>query len=463
MEAHLQDADKNSPAAAPAAPAKIYLFFTNPESAELLSFALSSYFVCELQTFTSAAPAVAALQNSKPTLLILDGSRSESAVILETAKNQSCKVAVYHPQKQNPAMEGLDLAGVFQENDLLPGVRAVLKQMSVPLKDATESAVQPEVPYFRVGVPLLLRTNPLVADIYLRLSPLKYVKLFHKGASFGHEDVKKYHDTKKIEFFYVRQEDAEQITAKLNGMLEDLLRQNNVPASVTTPISLATIETMHSLVKQVGFTPEVARMVKNSTELVLKEMYASPTLSSILKNLNMDKEKYIPSHSHMLAEVACALSIAMQWDSETSFKKLTMAALLHDMGLSNHKLARVKDLNELHAMANEFSASDLEDYRSHTRRASVLVRGFKEVPADVDKIIHEHHELPMGTGFPEQINHVRIHPLASLIMVAHDLVDWVIDHPSPEPDFNAFVEAHSEKYKMGNFRKILKAIYTLQD
>ena len=27
----------------------------------------------------------------------------------------------------------------------------------------------------------------------------------------------------------------------------------------------------------------------------------------------------------------------------------------------------------------------------------------------------------------------------------------------------AFIEAHAEKYKIGNFRKLLKALYSLQD
>jgi hypothetical protein len=46
--------------------------------------------------------------------------------------------------------------------------------------------------------------------------------------------------------------------------------------------------------------------------------------------------------------------------------------------------------------------------------------------------------------------------------VSHDLVDWVIDHKGGEPDVEGFIEAHAEKYKIGNFRKILKALYSLQ-
>lgn len=437
-----------------------YLFFANAEISHLITFALESHFDCEVKAFTAAEGVIQALQSAKPHLLVVDGAREEAAVVLESAKGLGCKVAVYHHNSQAPAIQGLDLAGVFNEPELLPGLTAAITQMGFEAKDPSKS--NPNFPFFKVGVPLLLRTSPLVSDVFLRLSTLKYVKLFHEGAPFGEDDVKKYRDTKKIEYFYVRHEQAEKLTAKFNQALEELLRQEPLPQSISTAVSIASIDTVHSLVNQVGFTPEVSKLVKNAVELVLKEMYASPSLSSILKNMEMDKEKYIASHSHMLAEVACALSIAMKWDSDTSFKKLTMASILHDMALTNQKLARIKDLNELTAKRAEFSNADLDEYRTHTRRASTLLKGFKEVPADVDKLVLQHHELPIGTGFPEQINHVHIHPLASLIMVGHDLVDWVLDHEG-EPDMEAFIEAHADKYKIGNFRKILKALYTLQE
>lgn len=442
---------------------KIFLFFSNSETSGLLSFALESHFLCDVKAFSTGAEAIAALQGEKPALLVVDGTRDDSSVVLEAAKTAACKAAVLHSLKKAPTVAGLDLAGVFNEAELLPGISEALKLLGAAPLNAEMAESVPAYPYFRVGVPLLLKTNPLVSDIFIRLSELKYVKLFHQGASFGTEDVQKYQVQKKVDFFYVRRADADQITTKLNGALEELLKQDALPQEVSTPMAVAATETIHSLVNQVGFTPEVQRLVKNNSDLVLKEMYASPSLGSILQNMQLDREKYIASHSHMLAEVSCALSIAMKWDSETSFKKLTMASLLHDMSLTNQKVARIKDLSELEKRRGEFKPAEIEEYKTHTRRASILIKGMKEVPADVDKIIAQHHEMPMGTGFPDQLTHVHIHPLASLIMVAHDLVDWVIDQPAGKPDVVPFIEAHMDKYKVGNFRKLLKALYALQE
>jgi len=457
----MQEAGKET---APAKPRSgVFLCFGNPEISDLLAFSLDSYFDCDVRAFRETKDLVAALQSGPVPLVVLDAARDDLGILLETAKNAKSQVALYHPKKQTPAAPGVTFAGVFSEPELLPGISAFLKAQGTPAKNPTLAECNPSYPFFRVGVPLLLRTNPLVSDIYIRLSELRYLKLFHKGAPFGEEEVAKYHGARKIEYFYVKQTEASTITQKLNEALEKLLREMPLPKEVSTPVSIATIDTIHSLVNQVGFTPEVQELVKKNVDLVLKEMYAAPSLGSILKNMDVDREKYIASHSHILAEVSCALSIAMKWDSETSFKKLTMAALLHDMGLSNQKLAKVKDLTELKHRNTEFNPSEAEDFRSHPRRAATLVKGIKEVPADVDKIILQHHELPMGTGFPDGLQAQHIHPLASLMMVAHDLVDWVIDRPGTAPNVEEFIEAHLDKYKTGNFRKILKALYSLQD
>ena len=56
---------------------------------------------------------------------------------------------------------------------------------------------------------------------------------------------------------------ADKVTGKLNETLEALLKQIPLPQTVSTAVSQATIDTIHSLVSQVGFTPEVQKLVKN--------------------------------------------------------------------------------------------------------------------------------------------------------------------------------------------------------
>src|SRR5262249_22649521 len=121
----------------------------------------------------------------------------------------------------------------------------------------------------------------------------------------------------------------------------------------------------------------------------------------------------------------------------------------------------VKDVKELENRKEEFSADQIDEYKNHSKRAAVLIQGMKEVPADVDKIVYQHHEEPRGTGFPEAVGHTHIHPLAGTMMVAHDLIDWLIAHPG-QLDLQAFLAVYRDKYQPGIFKKIIKALENMK-
>lgn len=311
--------------------------------------------------------------------------------------------------------------------------------------------------YIRVGTPLLLRSKPLLTDVFIKLSEHKYLKIFQKNDVFTNDDLDKYLNKKNIHFFYVLQSDSAIITQQLSSIIANMLQANPLPMAESVGLSISTTETVHDLARQLNFGAEAQELAKKNVALVLNEMGKTPNLREILGRMEKNKEKYIAAHSHMLAGVACMLATQMKWGSETSFKKLTMAALLHDMAITNEKLCRLKDDTELQAKLSEFSQSDVKDYRSHPRRAAVLIQGMKEIPTDVDRIVHQHHELSNGMGFPDKMSAVNIHPLAIVLIVSHDIVDWCFDHDGvfvPED----FCASYASRYQAGHFRKILKEV-----
>ena len=433
----------------------VLFFFPNTEIVDLLSFSVESLFFCEVTSFSHAQEAISALKSRVFDLAVIDTSVAEGMVVFEQFQAGTVPYVLFHPEGKSPEVRGPKIK-VFKEGDLLDGIQGKL----VALQAVPKTEKSSEGSFVRMSVPLLLRTNPLAADLYIRLSERKYVKLFHRGASFTDEDKLKYHDDKKIPYFYVSRKSLSAVAKNVNSMLEKLLKLP-LPVEEASKIGVATVETVHELVRQVGFTPEVQKMVKNNMNLVVKEMMEMPSLAGVLKNMERNKEKYIASHSQLLAEISCAVSAAMEWGSEMSLKKISMAALLHDMCVTDQKVCAVKNLTELEKRKAEFTPEQIEEYKNHPKRAAILIQGMKEVPADVDKIVYQHHELPKGTGFPEAVGHVHIHPLAATLMVTHDLVDWLIEHPGPL-NMPAFLSAHSEKYSAGVFKKILKALDTLK-
>jgi hypothetical protein len=158
--------EAHKPEATAGAKLRVSLCFTSTEITELLAFALDRHFDVEVKSFANAKDLLATLKEAPPSLIAIDGTREEANVILEAAAAAKIKTAIHHPKKLAPAVAGVDLAGVFNEPELLPGIASALKALGATVKDA-EAASNPSYPYFRVGVSLLLRTNPLVADVFV--------------------------------------------------------------------------------------------------------------------------------------------------------------------------------------------------------------------------------------------------------------------------------------------------------
>jgi hypothetical protein len=108
----------------------------------------------------------------------------------------------------------------------------------------------------------------------------------------------------------------------------------------------------------------------------------------------------------------------------------------------------------------KFSAKAIQDYRSHPKRGAFLVSQMKELGGEVDKIILQHHEHPVGSGFPDALKASHISPLTSVFIVAHDLVDYAFDHDG-KIDIEDFIGGNETKLQAGNFKKVLKGLLSM--
>ena len=195
-------------------------------------------------------------------------------------------------------------------------------------------------------------------------------------------------------------------------------------------------EAIQSLGTGVGFTPEVQQMAKTQVQMTMKAMGKSPRLSKLFEKIESYQGKYIASHSTVTGYLACAIASQMKWGSDTTFHKLTLAAFLHDITLTNHDLAACKTLDEVQK-DERFSDAERKSFKAHPMQGAEVARQFNEVPPDVDLIIAQHHERPDGSGFPRSLSSTYIAPLTAIFIVAHDMAQLAV--------------AEGPKFKVENF------------
>ncbi len=437
---------------------KILLVSDNEELKELLSFQISSRNPITVKECKSAKDAVDILVKEKSNfaLLIAPYNGADSVLIkhLSSLKDPLPSIFFFDPSLFQPKAEDANhllVLGFVDQTNLIDGIN---ERLSDFLKDGRRDSTNSE--YCPIRTSLLIKATPLKSDIYIRLSENKYIKLFKTGDEFDSADLKRYYETKGVEYMYLKRTETAEFLGKFRAELEQMLAKPEMKPEEGLQAAEVNHEAIQELVQKIGFNEEVQDLAKKNVLLTLKAIGNNPRLQEVLSKVIRDGN-YLSQHSTMLAHLACCIAKEMEWGSESTFSKLVLAAYMHDITITDPELAKVTSLKELEANKSKFGAEDVKNYHLHPAKGADVVRSFKEIPADVDLIVQQHHERPNGGGFPRGLAHNYIAPLAALFIVAHELTLTILEQKE-KFQLSHFIKEKKPFFSMGNFKKVLSAL-----
>ncbi len=382
-----------------------------------------------------------------------------------------------------PEFKNADLAGYIHKSDV---IRSLPKLINNLKNSRVNSTGETAYPYCRIKLEALLRSDILSCDVYVKLSGLKYVRVLSKGDGFTHEDYLKY-QKRNIQHLYLKKED---LTIFLNTMLVGIagvekvkslnspaalrsfadqvdntaLKQelNELASSLETDVySIELHESIHEKTRQAikafGITPEVDNLIKGSINLVMQALSKEARFEKLLEKITLNEDQYISSHSILLSSLSCSIASLMNWSSDITRYKLILASFLHDITLEDHHLATFQSVESV-ILDGSFTGPAIKAFAEHPKAAVQLAKEMSAVPADVDRILLQHHERPDGSGFPNRSPHQHLTPLSCIFIVAHDLVHFMFDQKQNPIPFEQFVVEFSPQYQVGYFKKILVSL-----
>jgi len=440
---------------------RILLLQDRSELVEKIRFLIESTYGGQVDEASLISDGAAAFKSAKPPIdLILFDLKHTVEELAEFCK-VCAPVPVLLCAQAGP--KGLTLPsnvlGVIERSVFVEGAIQAINDLVA--KGAVQSKPSDDVGQVRIRTKLLLSVCPLKGDIYIRLSQNKFVKLFKQGDVFDLNDLEKYTLKKGVEYLYIRKEQCAEFAVKYKDELQKVLKLEHLTLDEAGRLGDATFEAVQELTKQVGFTKEVQEVTRMQVQLTVKAMGKDPDLAELLAKLRASEGKYISSHSTLCGYLACAIAAQMQWGSDTTFQKLTLASFLHDITLENQELAALTSIEELEKGLSKFTAQEIKDFKEHPAAGAEMAKKMTEVPPDVDVIIRQHHERPDGTGFPRGLNHTYIAPLASVFIVAHDLAKNMLE-AGDKFDIQAFLDGVREKYKSSQFKRLLSCLENIQ-
>ncbi|MCB9061596.1 MAG: response regulator [Halobacteriovoraceae bacterium] len=329
----------------------------------------------------------------------------------------------------------------------------------IALPEIIKKVVTPEIfgpdernstDFYKIKIYYFWRFDETLCDIWVGLSSEKFVKIIHKNSEYTKADIDKY-IKKKQKYLYIHKDDFENFCdgyQKLNFLVR---KDKPFDASDENERRKAHAY-IHHIILEIGITQEVVEITKRMIENIFSTPIKGQTEIFKMMIRHFEKRDYIYDHSYMAAQISCFICKQTEWASDDTLQKLILASIYHDVLMTDPNVAMVEDLacKEF----RELSPNDKNLVRNHPYKTAELVRENITFPADVDKIIWQHHEKQDGSGFPRGLDHTQITPLAIIFIIAHDFVKELYREQLDESQFMKIQKKLEIKYDKGNFKKI---------
>lgn len=440
---------------------RILVVDDEPELVELVTYIIEGEFDAEVVPAYSGKEAVEILEREKEQISLIFSDymmpNGDADVIVSHLQKNKLKMPFVimsgHLTDEHEVFSSGVLTGFiskpFEDKDVTSTIRQVLRSSARPSPHLEEG-------YVRIRIQLLLRQAPLQQDIYIRLAENKYVKVVQKDDLFDFEDAKKYL-SKDINFLYISREDSSAYLQSARQLGEVLSQARRVSFDKASQFAESAIEMTSDFSQVLGWSPEIEKLVESSIEITLKSMSQNEKLTSLLDRILLDPKSYLSSHSVAIAYVAIGVATELGWTSEATRMKLSSAAFLHDICLTDQHLAGIQSLEEMVIHPDMQDIKDIKDYMLHPVLAAELISGWEAKPPLVEEIILQHHEKPDGSGFPSGMKAGAMLPLARLFVFCEDFVDLIF-RLGKRDGLNQFLtRVVPDRYEGSEFKKVLRA------
>ncbi len=438
---------------------------------ELFSMKLQALSNAEVEEHESGNSAISALKNNKELAVIVSDFNmpdGDATVLYKYVKENKLNIPFILFSPEN--LEEHETFKTFKNDH--PGNRQIDKP---PQKGTLDEAIASAISFFKeqnpdvvavvleylpVRLKMLAKLTKTPTDIFIKISDAKYVKMLHKGAPVDDGVIEKY-KVKNIDKLYIKNDQYEAfINFCMDSLLDKLLHLDGKNLDEVKAVQADIFEIVQNQLINIGMSETVIALTKTTVESSIKMIEANPDLTDLLKNMKSDAG-YTYEHSMLVSYVACGMSDHLDWSTEDTKEKLSIAAFMHDITIKDQDIALKYAMNDGDDKAAGIKQKEFNEFEKHPLDAAKLVSNTKNFPPDIDKIVSQHHELPLSKGFPRKLTSNLITPLSTVFIVAHKYIDLLYINDFQAEKTQQILDTMKSKFKSGNFRKSLNALLTL--
>lgn len=294
--------------------------------------------------------------------------------------------------------------------------------------------------------------NASIFDLYIRLSPNKYLKILNAGDFFDTNRMESLKESRNVEYLYFKTQDRVVYVNFMNEIVSRVTQSNKVAPEVklsfTQNLSEKYIDELYTKGLTRANIEEGHKVCENTFNMIATD----DRLGVLLKNF-IDYDDSITSHLFLCSLYASIICKNLEWVSKHSTGVILFGTFLHDVG----KIKLPKNIRD--KKKNELTSSQFEEYKKHPQYGIELLDGVKGINEQIIQTVYQHHELLDGTGFPMGLTKNKIYPLARIVSFANRMADKTVENRcTPFQAIKQMIEERSEifQYDSDVIRAFLK-------
>jgi HD-GYP domain-containing protein (c-di-GMP phosphodiesterase class II)/CheY-like chemotaxis protein len=344
----------------------------------------------------------------------------------------------------------------IQKPNIYDGVNNVIKAYEIIHSSDSDSSLSPVLrtnsTYSQVSLDIVAKLDKAQCEIYAKVNDEKFVEVFKINDEISEDKIEKlFH--KGFKSLYIKKDDSkfffDLVANEIKSLLADIDGDDeDKVVKAHEKISEAAI--------QLGFSDALIEATEESVKQTLDIMKSNKDLKPVYKKLFGHNNNYLSMHSIALCYISCGILKQTEWNKYEAQNKLVFASYFHDVSITDPEFRENLALDKQ-------DKKYLKIMKDHIRESEQFIKQFNEIPMDVDKIIALHHERPNGKGL-NGISPAQIPPLAAIFILAHEIVDILIQLEQENVDptievVNKYLktEEYTEKHFKTAFEAYLKS------
>ena len=300
------------------------------------------------------------------------------------------------------------LSKPFRLKEFIAIVKECLGEITYEPKDET-------VKYHGLKIEEFISGSKIDYPIFIKLSDDKFVRIAECGEDLESFRVATYKEKGVHELFLLESDHAKYIDflKKLSkGLKETKLK-------ISDQHKIEFMRVANNIIMENVFSKDFDReYFEESKEIfntTLSVVHSMDNMLELVKLIsNSSDELY--SHSVSVAMLAIMLTKKLGWILEKNRTNIAMAGMFHDIG----KKSMPREL--LKKKFIELTYDEKMELDKHPIYGANMLMAAYKIPSEVIEVALQHHENCQGTGFPNKLSPLRIHPLAKIITIVNEFM-----------------------------------------